>query len=256
MAAVRGPHPSREWAERWQRSWDQLEAALIRDRDARLAALVDVAVGVVGADVTVVDLACGTGSVTRRLLDRTQSARSIAVDIDPVLLTIAEATFADDDRVQLVSADLREASWMEALPVSTVDAVLTATALHWLPEDTVRRLYSDLAELVRPGGVVAHAEHMPMPRLRRLTQGLDRIDQEHRAFGADTAWANWWAEAARDPLLRRPLELRREVFNTTYPTEEFSPPADWHASALLAAGFSEAGVVWRAGSAAVVAAVR
>lgn len=97
-----------EWAERWQLSWDHLQAGLIRDREARLAALIDVAVGVVGSDGMVVDLACGTGTVTRRLLDRAPSMRSVAVDVDPVLLTIAAATFAEDDRVQILTADLRD----------------------------------------------------------------------------------------------------------------------------------------------------
>jgi hypothetical protein len=46
------------------------------------------------------------------------------------------------------------------------------------------------------------------------------------------------------------------VFETTYPTEEFSPPADWHIAALKEAGFPEVGVVWRSGPGAVVAATR
>jgi len=49
---------------------------------------------------------------------------------------------------------------------------------------------------------------------------------------------------------------RQAVFETTYPTEEFSPPASWHIAALRDAGFAEAGLVWRSGSAAVIAAVR
>jgi hypothetical protein len=46
------------------------------------------------------------------------------------------------------------------------------------------------------------------------------------------------------------------MFETTYPTEEFSPPADWHITALRDTGFAEAGLVQRSGPAAVIAAVR
>jgi hypothetical protein len=46
------------------------------------------------------------------------------------------------------------------------------------------------------------------------------------------------------------------VFETTYPTEEFSPSTDWHITALRNAGFAEVGLVWRSGPAAVIAAVR
>src|SRR5205823_2900014 len=141
MTCAGSPPPNRAWAEAWQRSWDALEADLIGDREVRLAALIDVVLGVVGPEVSVIDLGCGTGTVTLRLLERSEAAHSYAVDIDPVLLTIAEATFADDNRVEVVRADLRVASWMDALPIAMVDAVLTATALHWLPADVVRRLY-------------------------------------------------------------------------------------------------------------------
>ena len=36
----------------------------------------------------------------------------------------------------------------------------------------------------------------------------------------------------------------------------FEPPAEWHAGALVDAGFAEAGVAWRSGTGAIVAAVR
>jgi methylase of polypeptide subunit release factors len=95
------------WAKKWQRSWDRLEGDLVPDRELRIRALVDVVEAITGRTPTVLDLACGTGTITCRLLDRFPAACSIAVDVDPVLLTIASATFASDDRVRIVRADLR-----------------------------------------------------------------------------------------------------------------------------------------------------
>ena len=247
------------WAETWQRSWDRLEEEYVPDRELRIHALLDVVDSIAGTTPTVLDLASGTGTITCRLLDRFPAARSIAVDVDPVLLTIASATFADDDRVRIVHADLRDPAWMDAVPEPKVDAVLTATALHWLPEDAVHRVYRDLARLVRPSGVVAHAEQMPLVELPRLGAGLAEVEREHRTrVQADgrAHWDAWWEEAARDPALRFATTQRWEVFGSNYPTEEFSPPADWHIAALSEAGFAEAGVVWRSGTGAVVAAVR
>jgi trans-aconitate methyltransferase len=103
-----------------------------------MRALLDV-VDVVGdSSPRVVDLACGPGTVTRRLLARFPAARSIAVDVDPVLRAIASASFARDDRVRIVHADLRDPNCLDAPPDAQVDAVLTATALHWLPEAAVQ----------------------------------------------------------------------------------------------------------------------
>ena len=247
------------WAEDWQRSWDRLEAGLVPDREHRIGVLLDVAHAITGSAPTVIDLACGTGTVTCRLLDRFPAARSIAVDVDPVLLAIASATFGDDDRVRVVNADLRDAAWAETIPETQVDAVLTATALHWLPEQAVQRVYGDLARLIRPGGVLAHAEEMPLVELPRLGAGLAELERLRRIgtqIDRRIDWDTWWDHATRDPTLRAAVKQRREVFATNYPTEEFSPPAGWHITALHEAGFREAGVVWRSGTGAVVAAVR
>jgi SAM-dependent methyltransferase len=230
----------------------------VPDRELRIRALLDVLDAIAGRTPTVLDLACGTGTVTCRLLDRCPAARSIAVDVDPVLLTIATATFAGDDRVRTVHADLRDPAWVNEVP-NQIDAVLTATALHWLPEDAVRRVYDDLARLVRRGGVVAHAEDMPLVELPGLGSGLAEVEHQRRTrqhADARVAWDAWWDKAARDPALRIASTERRAVFTSNYPTEEFSPPAEWHIAALNDAGFTEVGVVWRSGTGAVVAAVR
>ena len=220
----------RRWAEGWQQRWDELEERHVPDRDLWIGATLDV-VDALGVESPVVlDLACGTGTITCRLLQRRPSARSIAVDVDPVLLTIASATFDSDDRVQIIRADLRTPTWIDAVPEEQVDATLTTTALHWLPEDAVRRLYRDLARLVRPGGVVAHAEVMPLADLPILGTALARVQRERqfaRLPDGRSDWDAWWARAARDPELRTASEERRAVFPSNYPSEEFSPPAEW-----------------------------
>lgn len=253
-----GAVTERGWADAWQASWDRQQEGYMPDRELRIAALLDVVEAVARTAPLVLDLACGTGSITRRLLDRFETARTIGVDVDPALLAIASATFAGDDRVRIVCADLRDPTWVNAVPETPVDAVLTATALHWLPEGDVRRLYRDLASLVRPGGAVAHAEEMPLVDLPRLGRGLAEVERARCArVQADGRpdWNAWWDAAARDPALASAIADRHRLFGGAYP-EEFSPPADWHIAALAEAGFAETGVAWRSGTAAVVVGVR
>jgi hypothetical protein len=99
---------------------------------------------------------------------------------------------------------------------------------------------------------------MPLADLPRLGPALAEIEQRPGACRGDgrARWDAWWERASSEPALQPAGTQRRAVFETTYPTEEFSPPADWHVTALRDAGFAEAGVVWRSGPAAVVAAVR
>ncbi|HEV7758491.1 MAG TPA: class I SAM-dependent methyltransferase [Acidimicrobiales bacterium] len=249
--------PDRAWAEAWQASWDRQQEGYMPDRELRFAALLDVVEAVAGPRPLVLDLACGTGSITRRLLDRFPGARSIAVDIDPALLTIAGATFAGDERVRIVRADLASPDWTHALPETPVDAVVTATALHWIPEPMLRRLYRDLAGVVRPGGVAANVDHMVTAELPRLAVALRNVEERHRErqmADGRPGWAAWWDLAAADPLLAEAVAER----NARFPADhlEFDPPSQWHADALRDAGFAESGVTWRSGNEALVAAVR
>lgn len=247
------------WAEDWQRSWDRQQEGYLPDREDRLAALVDIVEAIGGPAPLVLDLACGTASISRRILDRLPAARTVAVDVDPALLAIAGATLAGDDRVRIVRADLADPGWVETLPEGGFDAVVTATALHWLPEPTLHRLYGDLRGLVRLGGVVANADTMPAGDLARLSGALGDLDERRRAeVMADGRpdWDAWWDLAALDPALADAVAERRRFFGGSSHPESFTPPAEWHVAALTAAGFAEAGVAWRSGTGAVVAAVR
>ena len=248
-----------DW-EAWQQRWDRQQQGHIPDREERFAYMVALATAVSGTErPLVLDLACGPGSITRRVLDRHPEARVVAVDVDPVLLAIAQGVFAGDDRVTLVEADLRDPGWAGRLPVAGFDAVLTATALHWLPPGDLERLYRDLAGIIRPGGAFCNSDGAPLgagaPRLAAAARRL----REERARAAASAgaddWEGWWAAVAEEPALQAALAERRRRFEATHPAE-FAPPAGWHLERLRAAGFAEAEVVWRAGEGAIVAAVR
>ena len=57
---------ARTWAEAWQASWDAQQTGFMLDREQRFAALLDLVEVMAGPAPTVVDLACGTASITRR----------------------------------------------------------------------------------------------------------------------------------------------------------------------------------------------
>ncbi|HEX6423612.1 MAG TPA: class I SAM-dependent methyltransferase, partial [Acidimicrobiales bacterium] len=155
-------------------------------------------------------------------------------------------------------ADLGDPGWLDALREGGFDAVVSATALHWLAEPVLRRVYRDLHGLVRPGGVVANADEMAPDDLPVLSRALGALARcRCAALRADGRpdWDTWWDVAAADPALAGPVAERRRFFGGDH-ADEFAPPAGWHVSALAGAGFSEAGVAWRSGGGAVVAAVR
>lgn len=114
--------------------------------------------------------------------------------------------------------------------------------------------------MLRPGGIFVNADHMPDAGLPGLSERLQgRADTERAArytAGAVLSWQDWWAHVAADESLK-PLAVERErIYPSDSHTAEWLPPSRWHLDALRAAGFSEAGLLWRGGLDAAVVGVR
>ncbi|MBT2439095.1 class I SAM-dependent methyltransferase [Streptomyces sp. ISL-36] len=245
-----------DWAA-WQQSWDRQQEWYMPDREERFRVMLDMVEAMVGPEPRVLDLACGTGSITDRLLKRFPGASSTGVDLDPALLAIAEGYFAADERVTFVTADLKDPEWVAKLPHTSYDAVLTATALHWLHTEPLTALYGQLAGLVRDGGVFMNADRM----IDETTPRINAAERAQRHARMDTAkaagvldWTDWWAVAAADPVLAGPTARRFEIYGEH--ADGDTPSARRHAELLRAAGFAEARPVWASPSDAMVLAVR
>lgn len=68
------------------------------------------------ASFVAVDLACGPGSISQRLLARLPHAPVYAVDVDPVMIALGRGALGHlDGRLHWVEADLASPDWCEAL---------------------------------------------------------------------------------------------------------------------------------------------
>ncbi|HZN72151.1 MAG TPA: methyltransferase domain-containing protein [Micromonosporaceae bacterium] len=245
-------------AAAWQESWDRQQEAYLPDREERFTAMFDAVEAVAdGRPPRILDLAGGTGSISLRALSRFPGAELTTLDVDPVLLAIARVSL--DGRSTVVSADLRTPDWVGALPHRDYDAVLTATALHWLPAERLSALYDEVRELLRPGGVFVNADHMPDDGLPGLSERLiARASARREALwkaGAVLSWRDWWQHVEADPVLGPLVAVRKELFGN--PAHgEWNPPVSWQLDALRAAGFVEVGILWRGTADAAVVAVR
>lgn len=93
----------------------------------------------------IVDLGCGTGSLTARLASRFAGATVTGIDHSPEMLATARAAFPGMTWQQ---ADI--AQWRAEAPV---DLVYSNAALHWL--DDHGALLERIVDQVAPGGVLA-----------------------------------------------------------------------------------------------------
>ncbi|WP_263118949.1 class I SAM-dependent methyltransferase [Cellulomonas sp. RIT-PI-Y] len=236
------------WGRAQLDAWDRQQAAYINRREDRFAVMLDVLAEVAPADAVIVDLACGPGSISDRALRRFPGMTCLAVDYDPVLLALGRLALAEHgERVSFRQADLWDPRWTEVLAGERPHAVLSSTALHWLPADVLTRVYRDVGEVLRPGGLLLNADHLRQPGGRPLFEELGRRDDaatqaRDHAAGAQS-WDEWFATIAGHPQLA-PLAAERARRFAGRPANPDLSLA-FHVAALRAARFREAGPVWQ-----------
>ncbi|NJD27298.1 MAG: class I SAM-dependent methyltransferase [Chloroflexi bacterium] len=141
-----------EAADRYDRTRPGYPPDLFDD----LAALGDLQSG-----ARVLEIGCGTGQATRELARRGYAI--VAIDVGENLARLARRNLGEFPDVEIVVADFD--TW--ELPRTPFDAIVAATAFHWL--DPATRL-SRCAEVLRPGG------------------SLCVIDTDHVAGGTEQFW--------------------------------------------------------------------
>ncbi len=234
----------------WLARWDRQQERYLPEREERFRTMLDLVEAAVPTPAfDALDLACGPGSVSQRLLDRFPEARVTAIDFDPVLLAIGRAARAGPEpRLRWVEGDLRTPEWDRALGEDRFDVVLTTTALHWLDPPTLARLYADLARRLRPRGLFLNGDEIRTTEPAGLTPLTERVREQARERrhrdGAVEDWDVWWSRVAAEPGLSSELALRRERFPKEHKDEQ-KTSLEAHQAALRAAGFGEVGVLYQ-----------
>lgn len=227
-------------APTWLRRWDRQQAGYVPEREETFTLMLDIVERLGAVPGRLLDLGCGPGSLAGRVLARFPDTHVVGLDLDPVMLELGRRTLGD--RVKWVDADLRTPEWPDELPGRSFDAVVSATALHWLDADQLPALATGIAAVLRPAGVFVNFDTLlpdPRdPRLAALIEDLDAAQTETRtsATGFEDFYT-WWDALAAEPELRelfverdRRFGPRRHGSGTTLP--------QWD-DALRSAGFAE-----------------
>jgi trans-aconitate 2-methyltransferase len=114
----------------------------------------------------VLDAGCGSGRITRQLLERLPAGRVIGIDGSSAMVEQARHAIGDDPRVDLRVGDLLELQLAEP-----VDAVFSNATFHWILEH--ERLFARLHAALKPGG-----------RLEAQCGGEGNVAEWERAVGA------------------------------------------------------------------------
>jgi trans-aconitate methyltransferase len=148
-------------------------------------------------DELVLDVGCGTGRLTEKLVERLTGGRAVAVDRSDSMIAAAREYLLPRLRRRVTFAQADAA----ALPfVSVADAVFSTATFHWVLDH--ERLFASIFAALKPGGVLV-AQSGGGPNLHRIHGRCAGLMREP-AFAAHFArWTNPWEFADATVTARR-----------------------------------------------------
>jgi SAM-dependent methyltransferase len=147
---------------------------------ARSAQTLDELVHLAGPQVDErwLEVACGPGLISRRLAPQVREVHG--VDMTPAMVEVARREAADAG-VGNVTFSVGDATALD-LPAASLDGAIARFAVHHIPAP--RRLFAELARVIRPGGRIILADHVADvdPEAAAWSQEIERLrDPSHWA---------------------------------------------------------------------------
>jgi tRNA (cmo5U34)-methyltransferase len=168
------------------------------------------------------DLGAGDGGFAELLLGLYPEAHGVLVDFSKPMMAAARQRLAgEEDRFEIVEADLADDDWRELLPDrAPYDAVVSRLAIHHLPDERKRALYRECFEVLGPGGLFLNWEHVETAGLAEglfdefFRERLLQAEQEREHPRPPEEVLRSYDDAADDDILCEPetqCEWLREV---------------------------------------------
>jgi SAM-dependent methyltransferase len=250
------PPDDLDW-QSWVDRWDRMQERYLVKRGERFEVIARLIGKTQDRVAKVVDLGCGTGSLMLDVLTAFPNTEVLGIDFDPTMLWLARARlerFGRRSHTELL--DLREPSWLRAVP-APVDAVVSATALHWFSPAQLAGLYQQVAHILKPGGIFLNADHVGSD-----FQAIQREWERHRAqmreqegTSQSDDWDGFWA--AYSSALRLDVnEIHQRVIGGWEGGVEEGLPLPWHLDKLRENGFVHVDCFWRCDCDAIYGGIR
>ena len=134
----------------------------------------------IAPDATVLDVGCGTGLVTERLLELVPEGRVLAIDASAEMVELARRRLGGRATVWQQDA-------LELRVEEPVEAIFSTATLHWVPEHD--RLWRVLAAALRPGGRV-EAQCGGEGNIARVREAIAAA-VEDEGFPELAGWSPW-----------------------------------------------------------------
>lgn len=102
----------------------------------------------------ILDLGCGTGNITQKVLTRFPDAKVTCLDLSENMIEIAKDKLSDYEKIEYIVGDFTQ------MQIETkYDVILSSLALHHIPNDEEKEsMYKDIYEALEKDGVFLNAD--------------------------------------------------------------------------------------------------
>jgi tRNA (cmo5U34)-methyltransferase len=122
----------------------------------------------------VLDLGSGDGRLLALVLEKFPEASGVALDFSPTMIERLRARFGQRGGVEILNHNMDH-----PLPqLGLFDAVVSSFAIHHCTHDRKRELYSEVFQLLVPGGTFCNLEHVASPTAKLHEEFLAAISCE------------------------------------------------------------------------------
>ncbi|MBU1152098.1 class I SAM-dependent methyltransferase [Patescibacteria group bacterium] len=105
-------------------------------------------------EISVLDLGCGTGHGMKLLANQFPKAQITGIDFSPIMINKAQKNLsAFSDRIELLEADFNDHK-----PSKKFDVIISAIAIHNIPHEQKRSLFTKIFNSLNDNGVFVNAD--------------------------------------------------------------------------------------------------
>jgi len=162
--------------------YESLQPVIDPTRFQTQSVLLDILNAIEPSPKSILDLGCGTGTLTAQILELLPEAHVYAIDCSIAMLETARENLVDfTDQLTLAKADFRD-PWEDVID-RPIDAIVHYTALHNLPHNALREVYTRLIRVLKPGGWFIHGDILE----ERMPDPVQAIASNIRNFQSESA---------------------------------------------------------------------
>jgi ubiquinone/menaquinone biosynthesis C-methylase UbiE len=123
----------------------------------------------------ILDIGSGAGRLLALVKAAHPEAQFVAMDVSPTMLDELEKRFANPGDISIVAHDFNN-----KLPadLGRFDCIVSSFAIHHVSHERKRSLYTEIFDLLTPGGVFCNLEHVSSPTTRLHHEFLKRLNVE------------------------------------------------------------------------------